>query len=123
RRKLPAKCARQHVRTADQVREGTECTEPAAERRPAVFRSRRDRWRDASHDRDAEGLGRSRAVVDHARPEAGVIFAGKRTRGSATSARSRESVGGNEREEEATRYADLPSANSGAAAAARSLVE
>jgi alkaline phosphatase D len=72
RRKLPAKPNGQHVRTAARLREGAERTEPAAQRRLAIFRSRRDRRDDASHDRDAQGLGRSRAVVDHARAEAGV---------------------------------------------------
>src|SRR6516164_5613756 len=72
RRKLPAKPDRQHVRTAARLREGAERAEPAAERGPAIFRSRRNRRSDASHDRDAEGLGRPRVVVDNARAEAGV---------------------------------------------------
>jgi alkaline phosphatase D len=71
---LPAKSARQHVRTADQVRESAERTEPAAERRLAVFRPRCHRRSNANHDRDAEGLGRSRAVGDHNRAEARLIF-------------------------------------------------
>jgi hypothetical protein len=71
RRKLPAKPDRQHVWTPARLRESTERAEPAAERWPTVFRSGRDRWGDASHDRDAEGLGRPRAVVDHARAQAG----------------------------------------------------
>src|SRR5260370_10506204 len=73
RRKLPEKPERQPVRAAARLREGAERAEPAAERRPAVFRSRRNRRGDTSHDRDAEGLGRPRVVVDHARAEARVI--------------------------------------------------
>src|SRR5262249_22123892 len=47
---------------------------PSAPNQPPSegLRSRRDRRGDASHDRDAQGPGRSHAVVDHARAEAGV---------------------------------------------------
>src|SRR5262249_39445675 len=72
RRKLPAKPARQHVRAAARLREGAERTEPAAERGPAIFRSRRNQRSDASHGRDAQGRGRWRVGGGHARAEAGV---------------------------------------------------
>ena len=64
RRQLPAEQTRQYVRAAARLREGAGHAEPAPERGPPILRSRRDRRRDRSHDRDAQGRRRPRAVVE-----------------------------------------------------------
>ena len=77
-RHVRAERTRQHLWARSEIHQGagTGQAEPAAVGRHAVLRSCQDRWRDRPDDGDAARPRRHRAVVDHARSEAGVIRPG-----------------------------------------------